>query len=88
MILLLLGLMREQLLPPNKRRMDSIDHACLWAIQICCLVLFLTLPHAIGVAANDDEEIIAKADPDFFNACSGGKLDQVRAALTEHPSEY
>ena len=81
MIFLLLAVAREGLIP-NPKRMDYIDHACLLILKICLLTIFLTLPHA--VLSEDSSGI----DPnkEFFFACSGGKLDQVKEYLNEHPN--
>jgi hypothetical protein len=87
MILLSLGLIQEHMLP-SRRRMDKIDHACLWAIKVCLVILFLTLPHAVVVSGEEqNNENQQQADSDFFSYCSGGKLEEVQAALEQHPSE-
>ena len=78
MILLTLGILREQLLPPRDR-LDRIDHVLLWTIKLGLLVLFLTLP---PVVMSDEEP----ADSEFFSACSGGKFDVVKSFLKDHPS--
>jgi hypothetical protein len=99
-MLLFLGMILEHLVP-SRRRMDKVDHLCLWAIRCSLVVLVLTLPHALGVDANSSEQennnnnnnnnnnsgnaIIASKE--FFFACSGGKLDVVRASIEENPGE-
>jgi hypothetical protein len=90
MMLLSLGLILEHLVPNNTRRMDRVDHLCIWAIRCSVVILFLTLPHALVVDASGDastDESMA-ASPEFFFACSGGKLDVVKTSIEEHPSEY
>jgi hypothetical protein len=76
MILLLLALLKEQVVPVRK---DRIDHLLLWIIQISLVVLFLTLPQAVL-----SEEEHTAATPEFFLACSGGKLAEIKTYLSEH----
>lgn len=63
--------------------MDRIDHACLWIIKICLVILFMALPLAVESSEEDN-----KGDSDFFFACSGGKLEGVKTAIEAHPSVY
>ena len=91
MIIFCLGLLKEVLLPP-RRKMDRIDHACMWIINICLVILFFTLPMAVDgdeTMPNPKEDAAsAIVDPSYFFACSGGKLDDVQSALEEHPCTY
>jgi ankyrin repeat protein len=89
MILLSLSFLYGQLLP-KKRQLDSIDHALLWTIKICLVLLFFTLPDVLGVAdqqQQNDASSGGSADDDgeFFFFCSSGKLDLVAEALRDHP---
>lgn len=77
MILLILAFLQEQLVPSMKK-LDRIDHFLIWVIKISLFVLFLTLPPVVM----SDEELV---DSDFFFACSGGKLDDIKSFLKEHP---
>jgi hypothetical protein len=77
MILLTLALFRE-LLIPSTAKLDRLDHALLWVIKISLVVLFLALPQAV---LSEEDGI----DGDFFFACSGGKLDQLKSYLNDHP---
>lgn len=80
MILLLFTLLKEQIVPASNK-MDRIDHMLLWMIKIGLFVLFLTLPQ---VVLSDDEHA-ASPSSDFFFACSGGKLEEIKTYLTDHP---
>lgn len=66
--------------------MDKIDHALLWIMKISLLVLFLTLPHALGVNG-EEQNHDQQDDSEFFFHCSGGKLEEVQSALEQHPSK-
>lgn len=85
MIILSTVLLYEQLLlPKNNRKLDRIDRLLLWTVKICLLILFFTLPDAYSVAmAQGNEENPIPSD--FFFACSGGKLDDVTAAIEKNP---
>jgi ankyrin repeat protein len=76
MILILLGLAREQIVP-RAAKMDRIDFLLVWTIKICLVALFFTLPIALADELPPD---------DFWLSCSGGKLQGIRKALKEHPA--
>lgn len=80
MILVLLALLKEQIVPARSK-MDRIDHMMLGIIQISLIILFVTLPEVVL-----SQEEYGPASPDFFFACSGGKLADVKSYLMEHPS--
>lgn len=89
MILLLLGMLQEHLVPSPKK-LDRLDRVLLGIIQMSLLVLFLTLPHVVATTAAASEGgertvVAGNAPDDFFLACSGGKLSDVQAYLSEHP---
>jgi hypothetical protein len=76
--MIVLGLLvREHLHPPKK--LDRIDHLCLWVVKIALVVLFVTLPNVASAAA---EEAPAQ---DFFFHCSNGGLEEVKESLDMHP---
>jgi hypothetical protein len=80
------ALLYEQLLlPRNNRKLDQLDHVLLWTVKICLVILFFTLPDAYSVvmASNNEEDTLTR--PEFFFACSGGKLDGATAAVEQHP---
>lgn len=83
MILFSVSLFYDQVLVPRRRNLDRIDHALLWTIKICLVVLFFTLPdlYEVGVSAQKDRP----PPQEFFLACSGGDVEKVKADLTEHP---
>jgi hypothetical protein len=93
MILLSLSFLYGQLLPKRKKQLDCIDHALLWTIKVCLILLFLTLPDVLGVvdestqneARSDGGTTGVDEDSEFFHFCSGGKLDQVKETLQQHP---
>lgn len=87
MIILVTALLYEEfLLPKNNRKLDRIDHALLWTVKICLVILFFTLPDAYSVVmAQNSEDEATPANPEFFFACSGGKLDRVASAIEQHP---
>jgi len=87
MILLLLAVMKDFLVPAS-RKLDRFDHFLLWVINICLVVLFLTLPEVVFAEPQEtvpDTTTTTTAIPEFFMACSRGKLDDLKSYLTEHP---
>ena len=78
--MILLSFAFDRFLFPHHRRMDKIDHALRWSIQIASLILFLTLSDLYTLVAAQEE-----AGVDFFNACSGGDTSLVTKSLKEHP---
>ena len=86
MISLATALLYEQLLlPKNNRKLDRIDHAMLWTVKICLIILFFTLPDAYSVAMAQVDEAAAGPPPEFFFACSGGKMEDATKAIGQHP---
>ena len=70
---------------PSHRRMDRIDHALRWTIQIASVFLFLTLPDLYQFS----HSVVAQQEgpgEDFFLACSGGETAVVKKFLQEHPN--
>jgi ankyrin repeat protein len=61
--------------------LSKVDHALRFTIRLFLFVLFLTLPDLYEFALAEETPGI-----DFFNACSGGDVDQITKALEEHPS--
>eukprot|EP00934_Nitzschia_sp_Nitz4_P007617 Nitzschia sp. Nitz4//scaffold98_size77359//13658//14296//NITZ4_005538-RA/size77359-processed-gene-0.32-mRNA-1//-1//CDS//3329560727//7607//frame0 len=81
-MLLLLGIFQRQLVSgTSSKPWDRIDRCLWWLIQICLVVLFLTLPQ---VVLGDVDTV--KPSSDYFYACSSGDLETVQSLLTEHPS--
>ena len=80
MMFLLLALLKEHMVPA-RGKLDRIDHVLLWIIKISLVVLFLTLPEAVL----SEQQESATATQDFFLACSGGKLADIKTYLSEHP---
>jgi hypothetical protein len=85
MIFLSVSWIYDQLLLPQRKKLDRIDHALLWTIKICLVVLFFTLPDLYEVVVVNAQEQNNKPPQEFFFACSGGDLKKVETALTEHP---
>ena len=78
MIIFLLGVANEHIVP-RRTKMDHIDHMLLWTIQICLVILFVTLPMALAEEVPGDN---------YWLACSGGDVEAIGKALEQNPGEW